>query len=68
MRPETVGSGLQNPWAVAFLPEDRFLVTKRPCRMRVIEANGKVGAALDGLPKVAERGLRLVCWSFPAEA
>jgi glucose/arabinose dehydrogenase len=56
VRPEVVASGLQNPWAVAFLPEGRFLVTERPGRMRVIEANGNVGAALAGVPTVAAGG------------
>jgi glucose/arabinose dehydrogenase len=51
-----VASGLQNPWAVAFLPDGRYLVTERPGRMRVIEANGKVGAALADVPTVAAGG------------
>lgn len=56
VHPEVVASGLQNPWAVAFLPEGRYLVTERPGRMRVIEANGRVGAALAGVPTVAAGG------------
>ena len=56
VRPEVVASGLQNPWAVAFLPEGRFLVTERPGRMRVIEANGQAGAPLEGLPTIAAAG------------
>jgi glucose/arabinose dehydrogenase len=32
----TVASGLENPWAMAFLPDGRLLVTERPGRMRVL--------------------------------
>lgn len=28
VRPEIVATGLQNPWALAFLPQGRFLVTE----------------------------------------
>ncbi len=56
VRSEPVATGLQNPWAVAFLPEGRYLVTERPGRMRVVEANGQLGAPLAGLPAVAAGG------------
>lgn len=56
VRPEVVAQGLEHPWALAFLPEGRFLVTERPGRLRVIEADGRVNKALDGLPEVAARG------------
>lgn len=53
---DVIASGLTHPWAVAFLPQGRFLVTERPGRMRVIEADGRLGPALSGLPEVAAQG------------
>ena len=56
MRPEVVASGLQHPWALAFLPEGRFLVTERVGFLRVIEPNGTVREPVKGLPSVAVGG------------
>ncbi len=53
VRAETVASGLANPWAVAFLPDGRFLVTERSGQMRLVAANGQVAAPLAGVPPVA---------------
>ncbi len=55
-RPETVTAGLENPWGVSFLPGGRFLVTERPGKMRVVEADGKIGPPVAGLPAIMAGG------------
>ncbi len=56
VKPQTLATGLKNPWAVAFLPEGRFLVTERPGRMRIVEADGKLSKPLEGVPEVVAAG------------
>jgi glucose/arabinose dehydrogenase len=53
---ETFAKGLAHPWALAFLPDGRLLVTERPGRMRLIGKDGKLSPALKGLPQVAAGG------------
>ncbi len=79
LKPVTVAKGLVNPWALAFLPDGRMLVTEKPGRMRIIDAQGRISAPLAGvLPvtNVGQCGLldvaldpkfadnRLVYWTF----
>lgn len=52
---ETVATGLQNPWAIAFLPENRILVTERPGTMRYIESDGSLSDPIQGLPEIVAR-------------
>ena len=56
VRGVTVAEGLEHPWAVAFLPDGRFLVTERPGRLRVVEAGGRLNPPLAGVPPVAANG------------
>lgn len=53
---ETVAEGLIHPWAIAFLPDGRMLVTERPGRMRLVNMEGQVTAPLEGVPKVFAQG------------
>jgi glucose/arabinose dehydrogenase len=53
----TVASGLEQPWALAFLPDGRMLVTERPGRLRVVGRDGKLDPTpVAGLPRVDAQG------------
>lgn len=52
---EIVADGLENPWAIAFLPDGGTLVTERPGRLRLIGSAG-LSEPIAGVPDVAARG------------
>jgi glucose/arabinose dehydrogenase len=60
----TLVRDLEQPWAIAFLPDGRILITERPGRLRVF-ANGRLERTpLAGVPRVyvrAQAGLLDVC-------
>jgi glucose/arabinose dehydrogenase len=49
---ETVASGLDHPWSLAWLPDGRMLVTERPGRLRIVGKDGKLFPPLAGMPQV----------------
>jgi glucose/arabinose dehydrogenase len=53
---ETVARGLQNPWSLAFLPDNTMLVTEKPGRLRIVDAQGKLSEPIKGLPRISARG------------
>lgn len=48
---------LQHPWGMAFLPAQQgLLITERPGRLRLMDAQGALSAPLSGVPQVYARG------------
>ena len=50
-----LAEGLDHPWAMAFLPDGRFLVTERSGQLLVID-NGVESGAIEGVPRVVAEG------------
>jgi glucose/arabinose dehydrogenase len=53
---ETLASGLDHPWGMAFLPDGRMLVTERVGRLRIMAVDGTLSEPLAGVPKVFAEG------------
>jgi len=53
---ESLASGLNHPWGMAFLPDGRMLVTERVGRLRIMDADRTLSEPLAGVPKVFARG------------
>ncbi|KFE64413.1 PQQ-dependent sugar dehydrogenase [Hyalangium minutum] len=52
-----IASGFKNPWAIAFLPDRRMLVTEKPTgSLYIVTPQGAKSPAVAGLPPVDGRG------------
>jgi glucose/arabinose dehydrogenase len=51
-----VANGFKNPWAIAFLPDMRMLVTEKPTGKLYIVTSSGMKTAVTGLPAVDGRG------------
>ncbi len=51
---ETVTDQIETPWAIAFLPDGRMLITERPGRLRIVD-KGKLLPPVEGIPTVWTR-------------
>jgi glucose/arabinose dehydrogenase len=52
-----LASGFRNPWAIAFLPDQRMLVTEKPTgSLYIVTPQGAKSPAVAGLPPVDGRG------------
>ena len=56
LRAQVLTEGLAHPWALAFLPSRRMLVTERPGRLRLLDADGRLGRSISGVPAVSAGG------------
>ena len=52
----TVAGGLENPWAIAFLPGGDILVTERPGRIRILRGGVLLPDSVEGVPAVHAQG------------
>lgn len=55
-RVETVAEGLNHPWAIAKLPDGRFLVTERPGNLVILPSPGAKPEPVSGVPPVFAKG------------
>jgi glucose/arabinose dehydrogenase len=53
---DTIASGLENPWGIAFLPDGRMLVTELNGQIRIIKDGKLLDETVSNVPPVAAAG------------
>lgn len=53
---QTVVTGLEHPWSMAFLPSGDILVTERPGRLRLVVDGALQSEPIAGLPEITAEG------------
>lgn len=54
---EEVTKGLDHPWALAFLPDNKgMLITEKPGNLRIVSPDGTISKPLSGVPEVWAQG------------
>jgi glucose/arabinose dehydrogenase len=51
-RVEVITDALTGPWALAFLPNGKFLVSERRGTLRTVTRDGEISSPIDGVPPV----------------
>jgi len=52
---DVIAREIETPWALAFLPDGRLLITERPGRLRIVDKGKLLPEAVKGTPKVWEK-------------
>lgn len=52
----TLVKDLEYPWAIAFLPDNRLLLTERTGRLRIVDTANNISEPVQGIPQVFAKG------------
>ena len=53
---QTLADDLERPWSLAFLPDNKILVSEKPGRLRLISGGKLVDQPIAGLPSIRQHG------------
>ncbi len=53
---ERIADGFEHPWAVAFLPDGRYLVSERSGQLKLVDPESGEAGTLEGMPEVSNQG------------